>query len=181
MLQLPTCDSEGESTRLQTPGGIHCNHRTFQPCHSGILSDWLTQFVACVWVVGEQERGYRDLVLVFTDWCYKNMLLFNTNKTKRQSQPVSQSAYLGSLNWSANTAAIYKKGQSRLFFLRRLRKSFDVCTERLSMLYHTVIASALFCCGLLGRESYRNSTVSKAGSVRGNSGDYGRGVCYITP
>ena len=30
------------------------------------------------------------------------------------------------LDWTDNTEALYRKGQSRLFFFRRLR-SFDVC------------------------------------------------------
>ena len=47
------------------------------------------------------------------------------------------------LNWSANAGALYKKGQSRLFFLRKLR-SFDVCKEMLLMFYQSVMASMLF-------------------------------------
>ena len=47
------------------------------------------------------------------------------------------------LEWSANTEAVYRKGQSRLFFLRR-RRSFNVCSDMLCVLYHTVTESALF-------------------------------------
>src|SRR4029434_7834747 len=46
------------------------------------------------------------------------------------------------LNWSANVDAIYKKGQSRLYCLRRLR-SFNVCNKLLRMFYQSVVASVL--------------------------------------
>ena len=41
------------------------------------------------------------------------------------------------------TDALYKKGQSRLFFLRRLR-SLDICRKMLQMFYQSVVASVLF-------------------------------------
>ena len=47
------------------------------------------------------------------------------------------------LDWSDNTEALYRKGQSRLFFLRRLR-SFNMCTRLLRMCYQSVVASAIF-------------------------------------
>ena len=47
------------------------------------------------------------------------------------------------LEWSANTDTVYRKGQSHLIFLRRLR-SFNVCSDMLWMFYHTHIDSALF-------------------------------------
>jgi len=47
------------------------------------------------------------------------------------------------LNWATNTEAVYKKGQSRLYFLRRLR-SFDVCNILLRMVYQSVVANAIF-------------------------------------
>ena len=47
------------------------------------------------------------------------------------------------LDWSANVDAIYKKGQSRLYFLRRLR-SFNDCNKLLRMFYQSVVASVLF-------------------------------------
>src|SRR4029434_2011908 len=94
-------------------------------------------------------------------------LLLNTSKTKelvidyRRSKPhlqpinirgkditvVQTYKFLGvhlddKLNWSANAGALYKKGQSRLFFLRKLR-SFDVCKEMLLMFHQSVMASVL--------------------------------------
>jgi len=47
------------------------------------------------------------------------------------------------LEWSANIDAVYRRDQSRLFFLKRLR-SFNFCSDMMCMFYHTVIDSALF-------------------------------------
>ena len=47
------------------------------------------------------------------------------------------------LDWSDNTEALYRKGQSKLFFLRMLR-SFNVCTRLLRMFYQSVVASVIF-------------------------------------
>jgi len=47
------------------------------------------------------------------------------------------------LEWSANIDAVYRKGQSCLVFLKRLR-SFNVCSDMLCMFYNTVIENALF-------------------------------------
>ena len=43
------------------------------------------------------------------------------------------------LNWAENTEAVYRKGQSGLYFLRRLR-SFTVCNLMLRMFYQSVVA-----------------------------------------
>lgn len=60
---------------------------------------------------------------------------------------VSAYKYLGvtldnKLDWSTNTQAVYKKGLSRLYFLRRLR-SFHVCNKMLQMFYQSVVASTI--------------------------------------
>ena len=47
------------------------------------------------------------------------------------------------LDWSFNTEAVYKKGMSRLYFLRKLR-SFNVCSKMLEIFYQSVVASVLF-------------------------------------
>ena len=47
------------------------------------------------------------------------------------------------LSWAINTDHFYKKGKSRLYFLRRLR-SFNICSKLLSMFYQSVVASILF-------------------------------------
>ena len=46
------------------------------------------------------------------------------------------------LDWSDNSDALYRKEQSRMYFLRRLR-SFDVCNRMLRMFYDSVVASVL--------------------------------------
>ena len=63
-------------------------------------------------------------------------------------ETVQTCTYLGvvldnKLEWSANMEAVYRRGQSRLFFLRRLR-SFNVCRDMMCMFYHTIFESALF-------------------------------------
>ena len=47
------------------------------------------------------------------------------------------------LDWTKNTKAEFKKGQSRLYFLRRLR-SFNICRTMLQMFYHSVLSSVIF-------------------------------------
>lgn len=42
------------------------------------------------------------------------------------------------LDWKYNTEAIFKKGQSRLYFLRKLR-SFNVCSRMLYIFYQSVV------------------------------------------
>ena len=81
------------------------------------------------------------------------------------------------LDWSANIDAIYKKGQSRLYFLRRLR-SFNVCSKLLRMFYQSVVASVLFyavvCWGgsIKKRDAGRlDKLVRKAGAVVGSELD----------
>ncbi|KAI3365845.1 hypothetical protein L3Q82_000831 [Scortum barcoo] len=97
------------------------------------------------------DREYRGLIQDFADWCLRNNLQINAGKTKelvvdfrrRSHSPpapvsiqgtdidtVKSYKYLGvhlndSLDWSDNTNALVKKGNSRLFLLRRLR-SFGV-------------------------------------------------------
>lgn len=49
------------------------------------------------------------------------------------------------LDWSPNTGALSRKGESHLFFL-----SYDVCMGILNLFYHTAVARALQC-SVLGR------------------------------
>ena len=145
-----------------------------------------------------QESEYRDLIKAFSDWSHNNCLILNNSKTKEMIldfrrfkpslQPVNNCGvdievvptykYLGvhldnKLDWSLNTDALYKKGQSRLFFLRKLR-SVDICNKMLQMFYQTAVASALFyaavCWGgsLSSKQARRlDRIVKKAGSVMG--------------
>lgn len=44
------------------------------------------------------------------------------------------------LDWAKNTQALYRKSQSRLYFLRR---SFNICRTMLRMFYESVVASSV--------------------------------------
>ncbi|KAI4897529.1 hypothetical protein NFI96_003922 [Prochilodus magdalenae] len=166
-----------------------------ETCHMQKFSDD-TAIVACV--RGGQEAEYRNLVEDFVAWCHRNNLLLNTSKTKemvlgfRRARPLTQPVfiegvevemvrtyrYLGlhldeRLDWSANTDILYRKGQSRLYFLRRLG-SFNICRKLLQMFYQTVVSSCLFyavvCWGgnIKKRDEMRlDKLVRRAGSVVG--------------
>ncbi|CAM4584620.1 unnamed protein product [Leuciscus chuanchicus] len=121
-------------------------------------------------ITDDDDREYRGLVQNFVDWCQRSCLQINAGKTKelvvdfrRHKQTLSpvniqgkdigrvdSYKYLGvhlnnKLDWTNNTEAIYKKGQSRLFLLRRLR-SFGVQGELLKtfFFFDSVVASAIF-------------------------------------
>ncbi|KAI4880740.1 hypothetical protein NFI96_009419 [Prochilodus magdalenae] len=113
------------------------------------------------------EDEYRATVNDFVAWCELNHLQLNVTKTKKlvvdlrrdkaQVTPISIKGvsvdtvedykYLGvhidnKLDWAKNTDALYRKGQSRLYFLRRLR-SFNICKTMLRIFYESVVASAI--------------------------------------
>ncbi|KAI3363647.1 hypothetical protein L3Q82_001188 [Scortum barcoo] len=118
------------------------------------------------------DREYRGLIQDFADWCLWNNLQINAGKTKelvvdfrrRSHSPpapvsiqgtyietVKSYKYLGghlndSLVWTHNTDTLIKKGNSRLFLLRRLR-SFGVQGPLLRTFYDSVVASAIFYMG----------------------------------
>uniref|UniRef100_A0A8C4TB68 Reverse transcriptase domain-containing protein n=1 Tax=Erpetoichthys calabaricus TaxID=27687 RepID=A0A8C4TB68_ERPCA len=125
------------------------------------------------------------------EWMNKNYLSLNTDKTEMLivggndadhnnilSSFNSTYKYLGvqlddKLDWTANTDALCKKGQSWLYFLRRLA-SFNICNKMLQMFYQTVVASAIFyavvCWGgsIKKRDTSRlDKLVRKAGSIVG--------------
>ncbi|KAI4878333.1 hypothetical protein NFI96_010154 [Prochilodus magdalenae] len=164
-------------------------------CHMQKFSDD-TAIVGCV--RNGQEREYRSLVEDFVEWCTTNHLKLNITKTKEMcidfrrsrssQQPISIKGfdmevirsykYLGvhldeKLDWSVNTDTVYKKAQSRLYFLRRLG-SFRICQKLLVMFYQSVVASVLFyavvCWGgsISRRDAGRlDRLVRKAGFVLG--------------
>lgn len=101
----------------------------------------------------------------FVVWCKSNQL--NTSKTKemvvdfgksklkprpvpikcQEVEVVETYIYLGlwldnKLDWADNSRQLYKKAQSRLYFLQMLR-SFNVCREFLKMFHHSVVASVI--------------------------------------
>ncbi|TWW63630.1 putative RNA-directed DNA polymerase from transposon BS [Takifugu flavidus] len=144
-------------------------------------------------IVGRVSEGneleYREVITNFVAWCELNHLCINTNKTKEVvidfSRKASHTApvniqgldikivgeykYLGvhlnnKLDWTHNTDALYKKGQSHLHLLRRLRSFGDF--------YDSVVASVIFyavvcwSCGSSERDRKRlNKLVRRAGSV----------------
>ena len=78
------------------------------------------------------------------------------------------------LEWTTNMGAVYKKGLSRLYFLRRLR-SYNVCNRMLQMFYESVVASTVFFAvvswgaGIKAKDANRlNKGIKKAGSVVGS-------------
>ena len=104
------------------------------------------------------------LVEDFARWCRSNHLelikemVVDFRMKKPHLQPVSIEGvdvevvrtyrYLGlqldvKLDWTANVNTLHRKGQSRLYFLRRLG-SFNICKKLLQMFYQSVVASVLF-------------------------------------
>ncbi|CAL9684750.1 unnamed protein product [Knipowitschia caucasica] len=116
----------------------------------------------------DDDAEYRGVIQDFVDWCQRNHLLINAGKTKemvvdfrrRHSaapapvyiqgkgiERVDSYKYLGvhlnhKLDWTHNTDALFKKGQSRLYLLRRLR-SFGAQGPLLKTFYDSVVASAI--------------------------------------
>ncbi|KAK0135417.1 RNA-directed DNA polymerase from mobile element jockey [Merluccius polli] len=167
----------------------------FESCHLQKFSDD-SAVVGCIG--GGEEGEYRTLVDNCVEWSECNHLRLNVSKTrgmvidfrrkKLPSQPVrirgevveevEDYKYLGvvignRLDWKANSEAVYKKGMSRLYFLRKLR-SFNVCSKMLELFYQSAVASTIFfavvCWGssIRASDSNRlNKIIRKAGSVLG--------------
>lgn len=180
---------------LYTADFRHCT----ELCHVQKFSDD-TAIVGCI--RGGDEQEYRSLVKDFTTWSHLNHLQLNISKTKemildfRRRRPspqpvtisgeeievVSSYKYLGlevdeKLDWSVNSDYVYKKMQSRLYFLRRLA-SFKICGRVLQLFYQSVVASALFygvvCWGgnIRQRDTQRlDKLIRKASSVIGADQD----------
>ena len=132
-------------------------------------------------IKGGKDEEYRSVIRDFVDRSDKNHLYLNTTKTKemvvdfgRRIQPapapiciqdaevevVSSHRNLGvqldsKLVWRIHVEAVCKKGQSRLYLLRRLR-SFNICQPLLHNVYHSVVASALLCWGEESRTADSN-------------------------
>lgn len=138
----------------------------------------------------------------FVTWSESNHLQLNVTKTKevvvdlrRLKAPVTPTSikgvsvevveeykYLGvyldhKLNWCKNVDTVYRKGQSRLYFLRQLR-SFNICRTMLRMFYESVVASAIMYAAVCWGSSLRvrdinrlNRIIKKAGHVVGEELD----------
>lgn len=114
---------------------------------------------------GAEEQEYRELIAAFTGWSRTNGLILNTFKAKKmivdfwqQRLPhkhividgestgiVPSYKYLrvhidNKLDWSPHMNAVYKKGQSKFYFLRRL-KSFTVCIFFTTLLWQVLCFS----------------------------------------
>uniref|UniRef100_A0A3B3HAC9 Reverse transcriptase domain-containing protein n=1 Tax=Oryzias latipes TaxID=8090 RepID=A0A3B3HAC9_ORYLA len=118
----------------------------------------------------EDESAYSEEVLKLTTWSSENNLTLNTNKTREiivdfrkhgadptpflingeHVETVHTFKFLGitisaDLSWTANTAAIIKKAQQLLHFLRVLRKN-KINTNLLLTFYQSSIQSLLTYC-----------------------------------
>nr|XP_008281790.1 PREDICTED: uncharacterized protein LOC103358552 [Stegastes partitus] len=144
------------------------------------------------------EKEYRELNQNFVAWCRQNCLRINAGKTKElvvdfcrhkitppspvniqgmDIKIVDSYKYLGvhlskNLDWTVNTRALYKKGQSRLHLLRRLR-SFGVQEGLLRTFYDLVVCGVVCWSSSITAAERKslNKLVKKAGSVLGCSLD----------
>lgn len=121
-------------------------------CTSSHNSNLLIKFADDTTVVGlisnKDETNYRSEVSRLARWCSDNNLSLNVDKTKEivvdfrraptqhatltingaTVERVSSTKFLGvhiteDLSWTLNTAALVKKSQQRLYFLRKLRRA----------------------------------------------------------
>ncbi|KAI3358985.1 hypothetical protein L3Q82_015375 [Scortum barcoo] len=170
-------------------------------CHIQKYADD-TAIVGCI--RDDREEEYRRLVGDFAAWCHTNHLQLNTSKTKElvirlwevqtktttspalegaEVEAVDSYRYLGlwldnKLNWTTHTSHLYGKTQSRMYFLRRLLRSFNICSKLLQMFYQSVVASVLFytvvCWGgsISKKDTSRlDKLIRRAGSVVGTKLD----------
>ena len=130
-----------------------------------------------------------------TLWPGNNQLILNINKTKEvkvdfrrtrsklntvsvqgeEVEVVWEYRYLvvhldNRLDWKCNPEAVYKMGQSRLYFFRK-REFFDICTKMLNIFYMSEVESAVcfaaICWGSSIRARDSEKLLKKAGSVPG--------------
>uniref|UniRef100_A0A8C7YDV2 Reverse transcriptase domain-containing protein n=1 Tax=Oryzias sinensis TaxID=183150 RepID=A0A8C7YDV2_9TELE len=145
-----------------------------QDCTSTHSSNTIIKFADDSTVVGlisgNDESVYQDEVERLCVWCEKNNLTLNTTKTKemvvdyRRNKTDIQPLSIGGdcvervaafkllgvtieqdLTWSANTTALVKKAQQRLYFLRLLKKN-KLSEKLLVSFYRCSIESILTYC-----------------------------------
>ena len=143
-------------------------------CCARFSTNHMVKYADDTTVVGlikdDNEDAYREEVRQLVGWCDTHNLVLNVNKTKeiivdfRRNQPshtpllisdtavevVSSTKFLGvqitdSLTWSSNTASLVKRGQKRLFFLRRMRRA-QLPPPILTTFYRATIESILTNC-----------------------------------
>lgn len=119
-------------------------------------------------ISNNDETHYREEVQRLSQWCSRNHLVLNINKTKEvivdyrrsrrtQHAPlclqgeaverVNNIKFLGihissDLSWAVNTSHLVKKAHQRLFFLRKLKRS-GLSSQLLVNFYRTTIESIL--------------------------------------
>ena len=151
-------------------------------------------------LISNSEFSYRQGIDRFLSWCKDNFLVLNVKKTKEmiidfrrnkntlqpltleneEIERVDHYKYLGvmidsKLSFSKHVDYIYKKGQQRLYFLRRLR-NFSIDKSIMTVFYQTFIQSVLTYnfLGWYGGLSARNRNklfkiVNTAGKIAGVS------------
>ena len=171
-----------------------CRHSEAK-CHMQKFSD---DTVLIGLINKDDDRAYKKEIDLFVRWCDDNFLLLNVEKTKelvvnfckmkvhispviikgQEVEIVQSYKYLGvhldrKLDWKTNTDSVFKKAQSRLFHLRKLR-SFEISRPLLHVFYQGILASVLFfavlCwgCSITADDKNRiNKLIKKAGSVIG--------------
>ena len=139
-------------------------------CRSSYENSFLVKFAddsALLSLLSGPMHDHGPALNEFVSWCDKAYLELNVLKTKdlpidfrksehttnktiihdQEVEIVSSYKYLGTvfdcnLNWNANTEAVVKKGQQRIYFLRKLR-SFSVDRKILCLFYQSYIESVL--------------------------------------
>ena len=134
------------------------------------------------YITEDSHRAYQQEVDLFVKWCEDkdNHLMLNISKTKEliidfrlikapftpvlikgeEIEVVPSYKYLGvlvdsKLDWRENSSAMFKKAQSRLFFLRKLH-SFNVSRPLLHMFYQSILVSVMFYAVVLLGERCKN-------------------------
>ena len=122
---------------------------------------------ALVGLCDNSDLNYKREVELFTDWCDKNYLQLNVNKTKEmivdfrvspvthdalyikgeQVQVVSEYKYLGTIidnrfSFDINVNAVYKKALKRVYFVRQLCK-MKIDRSILNLFYMSIVQSVL--------------------------------------
>uniref|UniRef100_A0A3B3QVD1 Reverse transcriptase domain-containing protein n=1 Tax=Paramormyrops kingsleyae TaxID=1676925 RepID=A0A3B3QVD1_9TELE len=143
-------------------------------CVAKYSSNTILKFADDTTVIGliseDDETAYREEVRLLAEWCQDNNLTLNVNKTKEMIvdfrkqatehrpiniggeavEQVSSLRFLrvtltDDLKWSSHTAAIVKRAQQRLYFLRRLRKA-RMSPTTLCRFYRCTVESILTGC-----------------------------------
>lgn len=149
---------------------LYCTFLYTDDCRSNIDSRHILKFAddtVIVSLLEEKETTHGPIIDYFVDWCQEAMLELNVAKTKdmcidfrhkactpsltningQDIEIVQQYKYLGSiiddkLSFNSNTDMLCKKGQQRLYCLRKLAR-FQVDKSLMTMFYRSFIESIL--------------------------------------